>query len=105
MTHTHITERIIWQGIAIEIRYCRAWLSEDINGYNIAHLEIETLEPKRSPLPMTETGYKSHFCQHADILEYGGAKEYVTAWLESEAKSASWKSYIEESRQADLFEL
>ena len=57
MPHEYSTERIVWNGITIEIRYCKSWLSGDINGYNTAHLEIETVEPARTRLPMTETGY------------------------------------------------
>lgn len=91
LTQTH---RIIWQGIAIKISYCPKWLvSEilgDIDGYNIAHLEITAIKPKRAPLPITETGYKSHFCQHADIEQHGGAIEFVTAWLDHEAKRLGW---------------
>ena len=109
MTQPSQTYRITWQGIAIEISYCPQWLasefSGDIDGYNIAHLEIRAIEPERTRLPITETGYKSHFCQHADIEQYGGAIGFVTAWLESEARSAAWQNHIEKSRQGDLFEL
>ena len=105
MTQPIQTHRITWKGIVIEISYCPRWLEGDIDGYNIAHLEIKAIEPERAPLPITETGYKSHFCQCADIEQYGGAIEFVTAWLDSEARSAAWQNHIEKSRQGDLFEL
>jgi len=54
------TFRIEWSGIAIEIRYEPHWLGMDI-GYDTAHLEIESIAPERAHLPITETGYRSHF--------------------------------------------
>ncbi len=89
----------------IEISYCPQWLAKDIDGYNIAHLEIRAIEPENARLPITETGYKSHFFHHADIEQYGDAVEFVTAWLENAAKSREWQTHLEKSKQPDLFEL
>lgn len=105
MTQPTQTHRITWQGIAVEISCCPQWLEGDIDGYNIAHVEITATEPERTPLPITETGYKSHFCQHADIERHGGAIGFVITWLDSEARSAAWQNHIEKSKQGDLFEL
>jgi len=103
MSRKYQTEQIVWNGITIQIRYCKAWISEDIDGFNIAHLEIMALSPDCARLPMTETGYHSHFRQYADIAEYGGAVEYVTAWLHAEAQSKQWLDYVDLSRQGSLF--
>ena len=68
---TGAPERLIqWQGLLIEIRYCRSWCDsyEEIFGYPLSHLEIETIQPAKAPLPMTETGYRSYFTT-ADDLE------------------------------------
>ena len=105
MTHPLEISRLTWQGITIKISYCKQWSSSDIDGHNVAHLEVEAVEPERARLPMTETGYRSHFCQHADIMEYESAAAFVTAWLDSEAKSRDWQAYIGKSKQPDLFEL
>ncbi len=105
MTHPNEIHQISWQDVTIEIRYCKAWLSEDASGYNTAHLEIEAIEPKRARLPLSETGYKSHFCQHAEILQHGGSVAYVTAWLDHDAQSRDWQAYFENSKQTDLFDL
>ena len=104
MTQTYKIERLNWQGIAMEVRYCESWLSNGTD-FNTAHLEIEAIEPERVRLPMTETGYRSYFCQHADIMEHGGVIKYVTAWLYNDAKTPAWKTYFESSKQPDLFEL
>lgn len=71
MTRSHETHRITWRGIILEIRYEAQWLGLD-GPFATAHLEIEAIDPARSPLPMTETGYRSHFTQAIAIDEAGG---------------------------------
>lgn len=46
-----------------------------------AHLEIVTAD--RSPHPISETGYRSHFCPRVEVEDAGGPLAYVTAWLET----------------------
>ena len=69
--------QMTWQGILIDIRYQPHWL----RAYAVAHLELQTLKPERATLPMTETGYRSHFTDREDIEQAGGAVAYVRAWL------------------------
>lgn len=69
----------------------------------MAHVEIRTLMPEKAPLPITETGYRSHFTPKGNIDEYGSAMEFVKAWLDHEAQSDSWKIAQENSRQLSLF--
>lgn len=58
--------RFKWQGIEIEAIYWpRRW------GV-IAHLEIRSIQPERAPLPITETGYKSHFHPCGTVEANGG---------------------------------
>lgn len=46
--------RFTWQGIEIEASYWPSkWGTTD-------HLEIRSIRPERAPLPITETGYRSH---------------------------------------------
>ena len=42
------------------------------------------------PLPVTETGYRSHFIPAGTVAEHGGAVAFVTAWLEHEAARTGW---------------
>ena len=86
---------ITWQGIEIEITYAEQWY----NITDIAHLEIQADEP----LPMTETGYRSHFTQAESIEAHGGAVAFVREWLESEAQSPAWQKYLVERQQLSLF--
>ncbi|MBP2275756.1 MULTISPECIES: hypothetical protein [Sphingomonas] len=92
------TYRLTWQGVEIEARYWpRKW------GVT-AHLEIESIYPERVPLPITSTGYRSHFHQPGTIEALGGdVVAQVIAWLEDEAQSPQWLRYVEASRQGDLF--
>lgn len=57
------TDYIIrWNDMAISIRHVTGRFA----GFD--HIEVSTIEPERAPLPITETGYRSHFL-HASTLE------------------------------------
>lgn len=65
-----------WKGQGITIRWAPNW-SVGV----ISHLEIVTVDRKAHPI--SETGYKSHFCPREQVEEMGGPVAFVTAWLES----------------------
>ncbi len=94
------THKMTWQGIEIEARYDPQYC-ESI----VAHLEIQSVNPERARLPMTETGYRSHFHGIGTIeRDYAGdVIACVEDWLEKEAQSKDWKTYVEASRQGSLF--
>jgi hypothetical protein len=74
--------KITWRGIALTITFKPDWL-------NVAdHIELETEE--RVPLPVTETGYRSHFMQVGSVMAHGGAVAFVIDWLDFEAKRMGW---------------
>jgi hypothetical protein len=66
---------VTWRGQVITVRWCPNWTTGVI-----AHLEIVTAD--RAAHPISETGYKSHFCPREQVEEMGGPVAYVTAWLE-----------------------
>ncbi len=78
--------KIIWRGIEIEITF-----TPEKFGI-IDHIELRT--QNKTPLPVTETGYRSHFIQAGTVLHFGGAIAFVTAWLDHEAGCAAWNSTI-----------
>ncbi|QHQ35232.1 hypothetical protein [Algicella marina] len=90
---------IVWEGIEIELTYDpAAW------GGVIAHLEVRSINPDCAPLPITETGYLSHYHPCGTVEENKGTlAEQVTGWLDKEAKSKTWKMYLEDCRQLRLF--
>jgi hypothetical protein len=92
------TYRFVWQSIEIEAIYY------PIQWGVIAHLEIESIQPPRAPLPITETGYRSHYHPCGTVEANGGdVVAQVIAWLDDEAAKPEWRAYVAKSRQGELF--
>ncbi|MGC1497063.1 MAG: hypothetical protein WA790_14730 [Sulfitobacter sp.] len=93
---TYQEHHIHWQGIAIVVRHCSDWAAAFLD---VQHIEV--VSENREALPITETGYKSHFLTGADALkEFGGCPvAYVTAWLNHAAQSKRWQG----QRQLSMF--
>lgn len=89
-----MTHSIEWEGIAASISHTCNWLN---TGFD--HIEIRTAER----LPITETGYKSHFIQPDELTLFASAIAFVEEWLEEAAHSPAWIRYREERRQLSLF--
>lgn len=93
------TYRFTWQGIEVEAVYAPRWY-----GGIIAHLSIRSINPERAPLPITSTGYLSHFHQPGTVEALGGdVVAQVVAWLDEEAASPEWLEHVERRRQGELF--
>lgn len=90
--------RFAWRGIEIEVIYTqRRWKVID-------HLAIRSVKPERARLPITRTGYYSHFMQPGTVEAHGGdVVAQVIAWLDEEAAKPEWRVYVEASRQGELF--
>ena len=71
-----------WRGIALEITFTPKKFGL------VDHIEI--MSEGRAPLPVTETGYRSHFIPAGAVATHGGAVAFVTAWLEHEAARTGW---------------
>ncbi|NCN84215.1 MAG: hypothetical protein GW808_05655 [Sphingomonadales bacterium] len=82
-------QKITWDGIEIEVRWASNWMDFD-DGTSVGHLEIQSVSPQKHPLPMTETGYRSHFIHADEINQFGGALNYIESWLAAESKSNKW---------------
>ena len=93
---------LTWRGIEIEIRWTQSWVEFD-DGTSMGHMEIRSISPKKHPLPLTETGYRSHFMKADAIHEYGGPANYAEAWLDEEAKTPAWQQRLADFRQLALF--
>ncbi len=78
--------------------------SRDYLGQGQDHIEVESLVPKKAPLPITDTGYRSHFLSPLDLVNDGGPVTFVTAWLDREAKSRDWQKRQTARSQGDLFQ-
>lgn len=87
-----------WRGIAIEVIYT------PLKWGVIAHLEIRSIEPERAPLPITSTGYLSHFHQPGIVEAHGGdVIAQVSAWLDQQAAKPAWLAYEAQNSQLSLF--
>lgn len=95
---------LLWRGVDIEISFERNWLGGDPNRpHATAHLTITAKVPDRARLPITETGFRSHFVPAYRIDEAGGPVAYVDAWVNDMARSREWIAYEQASRQLSLF--
>lgn len=90
--------RFTWRGIEIEATF------SPVKWGVIAHLEIESIKPPRAPLPITETGFRSHFHPCGTVAANDGdVVAQITAWLDEEATKPEWRRYEQVSRQGELF--
>ncbi|WKN45380.1 hypothetical protein [Tunicatimonas pelagia] len=91
-----IKDTITWRDIEVTIKYNDCY--HKYNDLHIARLKIEAA----IPLPITETGYKSHFTHPDNIEASGGAVSFVTAWLDHHAQKPEWIDAEEQRRQYSL---
>jgi hypothetical protein len=94
--------RFEWNGMLLEISYEPQWLPPAILGEDLAHLEVRSLCPTDAPLPITETGYRSHFIAASAIAAAGGPVAYVDVWLTVESDAPAWREHEEATRQLAL---
>lgn len=92
------TNPLTSETITIRITHSRDYLSSGSD-----HLEVESIRPKKAPLPITETGYRSHFLPALELMNAGGPVTFVTAWIEQEAKGRAWSKSATARQQGDLF--
>ena len=88
-------ETIDWHGREVRISLRLGWLI-----VTFCHLEVRCDEK----LPITETGYKSHFMPLEQLEGYASPADYVRAWLDHAAGDTAWKRHVEASRQGSLFD-
>ncbi len=85
---------LIWGGRSIEVSYQNNWL-------NSGHWHIQLRCAER--LPVTDTGYRSHFLATTTVADEPAVREFVTAWLDTAAERPAWRRYLEDSKQLKLF--
>ncbi|MFN4092161.1 MAG: hypothetical protein ACK4FG_04625 [Brevundimonas sp.] len=101
---TSSTTTIDWQGIALSVSYEPSYFGlGGTSDYAVAHLQVWAVKPKRAALPITETGYRSHFLHPSFVEEAGGPVAYIVAWLDAEAQTPEWQERTQERRQLSLF--
>jgi hypothetical protein len=92
------THKLVWRDITCRVRHTPDYLSK---GWS--HLEIMVVKPKSAPLPISGTGYRSHFLDVELITKAGGPVVFFERWLDSEATTKAWARADFKWRQGDLF--
>lgn len=95
--------RFEWDGILLEVRYVPVWLPASIYGEDVAHLEVRSVYPTAAPLPITETGYRSHFLAASIVTAAGGPIPYLDIWLTEASQTPEWRALQDAARQLPLF--
>ncbi len=99
----YATYEATWAGIDLEIRHCPNWFSMPEDGFVTQHIEIRSAG--KVPLPITGTGYRSHFMNGEQALaEFDNDPvAFVLCWLDEAAKSKEWQDQVDAARQFSLF--
>ena len=95
--------RFEWKGILLEITYEPQWFPPSILGEDLAHLQVRSIYPTDAPLPITGTGYRSHFIAASAIAAAGGPVAYVDVSLAAESEAPAWREREQATRQLALF--
>ncbi|WP_273242325.1 hypothetical protein [Hyphomonas atlantica corrig.] len=99
MTHQSQIHTTCWNGIDIEIEYYPTRF-----GGAISHVGVKSINPDGQPLPITSTGYRSHFVPIGTIeANDGDVVAQVLAWLDETAQSPEWQAHLADAEQGDLF--
>ena len=95
-----------WRGYDIEVTFLQSFTDgfEDIQGYKMSHVEVRTIRPKRAPLPITDTGYRSIFMPLPEIIRLGGVKTMLIDALNEAADTQAWKDTEAKAKQYDFFD-
>lgn len=87
---------IQWVGRDIRLSYTPRWATQ------IDHVEMHALDG--AALPVTETGYRSHFFGPVDpILMMEVVETMMRDWMDSEAAKPAWQEYLNVAQQLSLF--
>ncbi len=92
------TARGTWQHVTFRVRHTPNYIISRTD-----HLELIVISPKREPLPITNTGYLSHFVVDRSVRDAKAALAFFLAWIDREARTKAWQKADLKRRQLDLF--
>jgi hypothetical protein len=92
------THKLIWRDMTCRVKHTPNYLSP---GWT--HIEITVVTPKGAPLPITGTGYRSHFLDEELLAAAGGPVAFFQRWIEQEATTKTWAKAEFKWRQLELF--
>jgi hypothetical protein len=94
MRESYETLSLVWAERTVSVSYQANWLNSDQ-----WHIELRCDEP----LPVTTTGYRSHFVPNAVFADAAEIRAFVLSWLHEAATAKAWQAYLDDSRQMKLF--
>ena len=77
------TTRGTWQHVTFRVRHTPDYM---IKGTD--HVELIVIAPKREPLPITQTGYLSHFVIDVSVPNAKDGLAFFLEWIEHEAQKS-----------------
>ena len=92
------TKKLVWRHVRCRVRHTPDYLSK---GWS--HIEIIVITPMGAPIPITVTGYRSHFLDEELLAKAGGPVRLFLDWLEREAQTRAWAKAELKWRQLELF--
>ena len=92
------THKLAWRDVTCQVRHTPNYISQ---GWS--HIEIIVLTPKGAPIPITNTGYLSHFLNVEHLATAGGPVAFFLDWIEREARTKQWAKAEFKWRQLELF--
>ena len=92
------THKLVWRHVTCRVRHTPNYISK---GWS--HIEIIVLKPKGAPIPITSTGYLSHFLDAEMLAAAGGPVRFFLDWIERESRTRQWAKAEYKWRQLELF--
>jgi hypothetical protein len=92
------SHKLVWRHVTARVRHTPNYINR---GWS--HIELVVLTPKEAPLPITRTGYLSHFLDEKELAKAGGPVAFFAAWLDREARTPAWAKTDFKWRQLELF--
>lgn len=89
---------LVWRDVTSRIRHTPEYLSK---GWS--HVEIIVTKPRKAPLPITSTGYLSHFLGEDELKRAGAPVRFFLDWIGRESLTKQWAAAEFKWRQGDLF--
>ena len=90
--------KLLWRDVSCRVRHTPNYISK---GWS--HIEIIVLKPKGAPIPITSTGYLSHFLDAEMLAAAGGPVRFFLDWIERESRTRQWAKTEFRWRQLELF--
>lgn len=94
MTEDYETFELVWRQRMITVSFQTNWLHS-----GQGHIELRSTDR----LPVSATGYRSHFLPLAEDANQARITTYVMAWLDAAADTKEWRRYEKDRRQLKLF--